>query len=143
MPIYKRKNVSPVYFPALDEEHLEISKVVEELRLAVAKGAGAPAGLVQAAVERLAEHAAAHFAYEERMMRASRYYGYAWHLQSHNAARKRVRLAAERAEAGDASGVSEIVEFCKGWLRDHTGLHDRMMSAFLRGYQREGGRLPS
>jgi hemerythrin len=141
MPAYKRKNVSPVYFPALDAEHLEISNVVEELRLAVA--AGAPAGLVQAAVQRLAAHAAAHFAYEERMMRASRYYAYAWHLQSHDAARKRVRRAADCAEAGNASGVSEIADFCRGWLRDHTGLHDRMMSAYLRSYQREGGRLPS
>jgi hemerythrin-like metal-binding protein len=91
----------------------------------------------------LAEHVGAHFAHEERLMRASRYSGYAWHLQSHDAARKRVRLAAERIGAGDASGVSELVDFCRGWLRDHTGLHDRMMSAYLRGYQREGGRLPS
>jgi hemerythrin len=141
MPIYKRKNVSPVYFPALDAEHQVISTVLEELRLTVA--AGAPVSVLQAAVERLAKQAAAHFAYEERMMRASRYYGYAWHLQSHDAARKRVRIAADRAGAGDAKGVFELVDFCQGWLRDHTGLHDRMMSAYLRGYQREGGQLPS
>jgi len=141
MPAYKRKDVSPVYFPALDAEHLEISKGVEELRLAVA--AGAPADLMRAAVQRVSAQVAAHFAYEERMMRASRYYGYGWHLQSHDAARKRVRRAADRAGAGDASGVFEIVDFCKGWLRDHTGVHDRMMSAYLRSYQREGGRLPS
>jgi len=52
-------------------------------------------------------------------------------------------MAADLVAEGDADGVSEAVDFCKGWLRDHTGLHDRMMSAYLRGYQREGGRLPS
>jgi hemerythrin-like metal-binding protein len=141
MRTYNRKDVSPVYFAAFDAEHLEVFNDVEELRLAVA--GGAPAERVQAAIQQLAEHVGAHFAHEERMMRASRYSGYAWHLQSHDAARKRVRRAAGRVEQGDASGVSELVEFCKGWLRDHTGLHDRMMSAYLRSYQREGGRLPS
>ena len=141
MRTYNRKNVSPVYFPAFDAEHLELFNAMEDLSLALA--GGAPAGAVQAAVRRLAEHVAAHFAHEERLMRASHYSGYAWHLQSHDAARKRVRMAADRVEAGDASGVSDLVDFCKGWLRDHTGLHDRMMSAYLRGYQREGGRLPS
>jgi len=141
MRTYNRKNVSPVYFAAFDAEHLELSDAMEELRLAAAEGA--PAERVQAAVQQLAEHVGAHFAHEERLMRASRYSGYAWHLQSHDAARKRVKLAVERAEAGDAAGVSALVDFCKGWLRDHTGLHDRMMSAYLRDYQREGGQLPS
>ena len=141
MRTYNRKDVSPVYIPALDAEHLAIFNVVEELRLAVA--GGAPAGDVQAALKRLVKHVGAHFAREERMMRASRYSGYAWHMQSHDAARKRVRLAADRVERGDSSGASELVDFCKGWLRDHTGVHDRVMSAYLRGYQREGGRLPS
>ena len=141
MRTYNRKNVSPVYFPALDAEHLEVFNAVEELRLAVS--GGAPADLVETALRRLTEQVTAHFAHEERLMRASRYSGYAWHLQSHDAARKRVRLAADRVGAGDASGVSDLVDFCRCWLRDHTGLHDRMMSAYLRSYQREGGRLPS
>ena len=141
MRTYNRKNVSPVYFAAFDAEHVEVFDAMEELGVAVA--ASAPAEGVQAAVQQLAKCVTAHFSHEERLMRASRYSGYAWHLQSHDAARKRVKLAVERAEAGDAAGVAELVEFCKGWLRDHTGVHDRVMSAYLRGYQREGGQLPS
>jgi hemerythrin-like metal-binding protein len=141
MRTYNRKNVSPVYFAAFDAEHQEVFDAMEELRLAVA--AGAPAERVQSAAQQLAMHVGAHFAHEERLMRASRYSGYAWHLQSHDAARKRVRLVVERAAAGDAPGVSALVDFCKSWLRDHTGLHDRMMSAYLRDYQREGGQFPS
>jgi hemerythrin-like metal-binding protein len=141
MRTYNRKNVSPVYFPALDAEHQELFNTMEDLRLAVAEGAQADG--VRTAIKRLVEQVGAHFAHEERMMRSSRYYLYDWHLQSHDAARKRVRLAAERVAAGDSGGVTEVVDFCKGWLRDHTGLHDRMMSAYLRSYEREGGRLPS
>ncbi|MGA3097071.1 MAG: hemerythrin family protein [Bryobacteraceae bacterium] len=141
MRTYNRKNVSPVYFAAFDAEHMEVFDAMEALRLAVA--AGAPAERVQAAARQLAEHVGAHFAHEERLMRASRYSGYAWHMQSHDAARKRMRLVAERVQAGDAAGVSALVGFCKSWLRDHTGLHDRMMTAYLRDYQREGGQLPS
>ena len=99
MRTYNRKNVSPVYFPALDEEHLEVFNAVEELRLAVS--GGAPADLVEIALRRLTEHVTAHFAHEERLMRASRYSGYAWHLQSHDAARKRVRRGG--AEIDDQS----------------------------------------
>ena len=141
MRTYNRKNVSPVYFPALDAEHLEVFNAVEELRLAVS--GGAPADLVEIALRRLTEHVTAHFAHEERLMRASRYSGYAWHLQSHDAARKRVRLAADRVGAGDASGVSDLVDFCRCWLRDHTGLTDRIMSAHVRNHQREVARLAS
>ena len=141
MRTYNRKNVSPVYFPALDAEHLEVFNAVEELRLAVS--GRAPADLVEAALRRLTEHVAAHFAHEERLMRASRYSGYAWHLQSHDAARKRVRLAADRVGAGDASGVSDLVDFCRCWLRDHTGLHDRMMTSYLRNFERGRSRQAS
>ncbi len=139
MPNYRRKNVSPVYIPALDAEHMELFRALEALREAVGGGVGTEA--THSAVARLVEHFGAHLAHEEKIMRAARYPALDWHLQSHDAARKRAKQVQERMDAGDAAGVSELVEFFKGWLRDHTGLHDRMMSAYVRNFERLGTRI--
>ena len=134
MASLKRSNVHPVYIPKLDAEHKVIQDAVMELRQTVAVG-----GLTeqaQAALQGLMYRMSAHLSGEERMMRSSVYPAYAWHKRQHDAARKRVREYAGRARGGDTEAVSELIDFFKVWLRDHTGLHDRMMGAYLRNFDR-------
>jgi len=50
--------------------------------------------------------------------------------------RKRMRQFAPLIEAGDVEAGTALIEFLSRWLRDHTGLTDRMMGAFLRNQQR-------
>lgn len=72
-------------------------------------------------------------------MRSSRYPSYDWHKRQHDAARKRVAQFSARVDANETGAISEMASFLAAWLHDHTGLHDRMMAAYLRNYDRARG----
>jgi hemerythrin-like metal-binding protein len=127
----KRAKLSSVYIPKLDAEHHKIAQAMDELNRTVAAG-GEPHEVLQDLIEDMS----AHLAGEERMMRSSAYPSYAWHKNQHDAARKRLKAFADRIGAGEPDAVCEMVDFFRLWLRDHTGLHDRMMAAYLRNFGR-------
>ncbi|MBZ5583879.1 MAG: hemerythrin family protein [Acidobacteriia bacterium] len=131
----KRNKPQSVYIPKLDAEHGTIRQAAEDLHQALA--AGGEKGDVRAVVHVLMQQINAHFASEERMMRSSAYPSYDWHKRQHDTMRKRMQECEGRADVGDHARVSELLEFFEAWLGDHTGLHDRMMSAYLRNFERE------
>lgn len=130
-----RRSVHSVFMPTLDAEHKRISEGIEALQRISDREGGGPRMFLRS----LTELIDAHFDGEERMMRSSRYPSYDWHKRQHDTARKRVTQFAARVEADEAGAVSDMVSFLTGWLRDHTGLHDRMMTAYLRNYDRARG----
>ncbi len=132
---FKRHSIHSVFMPTLDAEHKRLEEAVEALRRISEVEGGGP----QTFLRSLAEQIEAHFAGEEQLMRSSRYPSYDWHKRQHDAARKRVTQFAARVEANEAGAISEMTAFLTGWLSDHTGLHDRMMAAYLRNYQRTRG----
>jgi len=131
MPASKRAKLHTVYISAIDAEHHKISRDMDELNRTVAAG-----GEAHELLQDLIEDMSAHLAGEERLMRSSAYPSYAWHKHQHDAARKRLKGFAERIDAGESAAVCEMVDFFRLWLRDHTGLHDRMMAAYLRNFGR-------
>ncbi len=134
----KRSKVHEVFIPQFDEEHGKLHQAAEQLHLALA--AGRKPGDVRAVVHVLMQQVNAHFASEERLMRSSAYPAYDWHKRQHDAVRRRMQECEESAEAGDCGRVSELLDFFSDWLEDHTGLHDRMMSAYLRNFERAQAR---
>jgi hemerythrin-like metal-binding protein len=127
----KRAKPHSVYIPKLDDEHSKISRDMDELNRTVAAG-----GEAHELLQDLIEDMSSHLAGEERMMRSAAYPSYAWHKHQHDAARNRLKRFAERIDAGESAAVCEMVDFFRLWLRDHTGLHDRMMAAYLRNFGR-------
>ncbi len=124
-----------VRVPEFDGEHQDLFRCCGDLERAVRDGA--PAGAVQAILQRLATHTVKHFAHEERRMRATGYAYYAWHRRQHVAARSKVALLAQRIQAGDADAAGELLDYLSGWLHDHVRLADRLLGAYLRNYARE------
>ena len=131
MSMPKRAKLHSVYIPQLDAEHGKISQAMDELDRTVAAG-----GEAHEVLQDLIEDMSAHLAGEERMMRSASYPGYAWHKNQHDTARKRLQGFAGRIESGEPTAVCEMVDFFRVWLRDHTGVHDRMMAAYLRNFAR-------
>jgi hemerythrin-like metal-binding protein len=127
-----------VFIPKLDAEHHQISQAMDELNRTVAAG-----GEAHEALQDLIDDMSAHLAGEERLMRSSAYPSYAWHKQQHDSARKRLKGFADRIDAGESGAVCEMVDFFRLWLRDHTGLHDRMMAAYLRNFARAHDQMAS
>ncbi len=124
-----------VHVPAVDDEHQELFRICEELRLAIT--AGCPMDEVQPIVDRLVVHVGHHFTHEEREMRVSAYSHYAWHRRQHQTARANVRRLTKRLQGGDRDAAIELVDYLSIWLNDHVRLADRMLGAYLRNHQRE------
>jgi hemerythrin len=131
MPQVKLNPAHSVFVPILDAEHRGLLDAVDELRQAAARG-DKPASL--SAMRALAAQAADHFAHEERMMIHTRYHLLEWHKRQHDTNRKRLREFAARFEKGDAAALEEAAAYMTAWMADHTGVHDRMLSAHLRAY---------
>jgi hemerythrin-like metal-binding protein len=94
-------------------------------------------------VANLLEAAEEHFRHEERLMRAIRFTGLAWHKQQHDAVRKRTKALAKRIANDDPEAPGELLEYLGEWLRGHLAVADRMMSARLRNYLRFNTSLAS
>ena len=142
MKPFKWSKSNAVFVPEIDAEHKTIFRMAEELQQALRGGHGAWRRL-QPRLKALMEHAEAHFEHEERLMRDSVCPSFEWHKRQHNTLRKRLRQFVPQIHQGDRQAMELVMEFLGGWLRDHTGLTDRIMSAHVRNHQREVARLAS
>jgi hemerythrin-like metal-binding protein len=130
-----------VFIPEIDAEHQNMFRLADELHQAVV--GGAPADQARAILRELIAKSEAHFAHEERLMRATHYPGSAWHKRRHDTVRKRVKEFAPGIEGGDGQAALLLLEFLSGWFRDHVRLADCMMAAHVRNYERDQAALAS
>jgi hemerythrin len=122
-----------VWVDAIDDEHKQIFEALSVFDEALASSRPAA---YRAALEPLTASIVAHFAHEERLMRAARYTGYDWHKRQHAAAKRQVSRFASLIEEGDREAGREMAHYLAGWLQNHTSVADRMMGAYLRNQQR-------
>jgi hemerythrin len=134
MQLFKRIKVFPVYFPEIDQEHRTISQAADKLHQAIL--ANVPRSEVLEMLRNVMGLAEDHFAHEEKLMRAYHYPMFEWHSAQHETVRKRVRQFISGIEADEPESALLLMEFLAGWMKDHTGLADRMMSAYVRNRRR-------
>jgi hemerythrin-like metal-binding protein len=141
MSLFTWSSAQSVYLPEIDAEHRAIHQLGNELHKALLAGAQ-PAQLKPILVS-LLESAEQHFRHEERLMDAMHYTALAWHQRQHDAARKKAKALSRRIEAGDSAAACELLNSLSDWLRDHMGVSDRMMGAYLRNFLRYNTALAS
>jgi hemerythrin len=134
MRFIKWSKANAVFVPEIDDEHRAMYRMADELLQALQSGA--PLFQVQEILHRLIAATEDHFAHEERLMRKEHYESFEWHKQQHDTVRKRMKQFVPLIEAGDPEAGKALTDFLSHWLRDHTGLTDRMMGAYLRNQQR-------
>ncbi|MGO4885690.1 MAG: bacteriohemerythrin [Bryobacteraceae bacterium] len=120
--------------PEIDAEHKALLRWCGDFDRAVTGGAST--AQLQSIYRELAKRTAAHFAHEEREMRAGRYSLYAWHRRQHQAAVAKMETLGRSVRRGDRETTSATVECVAKWLNDHIRLADRMFGAYLRNRQR-------
>lgn len=130
MPPVKQNPAHSVYVPVLDGEHKEMVAAIDALRQAATVNSKA----ALAALQKLIDVSADHFAHEERMMQHTRYHLYEWHKRQHDQSKKRLKEFAAALESGDAPSAIAAAERMEKFLMEHTGVHDRMLAAHLRSY---------
>jgi hemerythrin len=123
-----------VFVREIDDEHKEIFTALADFEKILAEGGQWKQ--LRAALDRLIDCATAHFAHEERLMRAARYESLRWHKQRHDGAVRLVEGFVARMQHGDRDAGTELVECLSGWLHNHTKVADRMMAAALRNHRR-------
>jgi hemerythrin len=123
-----------VFVAEIDDEHREIFEALSKVQVALS--GPTPAAEIGKLTWTLTDRIENHFAHEERLMRASRYYSFRWHKQRHDGARKRVGQFVGRIERGDMEAGVALVEYLTSWLHEHTRLADMMLGAFLRNHER-------
>ena len=133
MSLFHRSGGYTIFISEIDAEHRMLFRLVDELQTALeSRSRHGRSELLQA----LLTHAQAHFAHEERLMRASRYDAFAWHKHQHDGARRHVKRLVKRIEEGDREAGAELLEYLAGWLNSHVTVTDRMMAAYLRNFER-------
>ena len=141
MRSFKWTKAHAAFIPEIDAEHRNLYRIGEELHEALVSGA--TASLLVEKFRALAAAAEEHFTYEERLMRSSHYASMAWHKHQHDTYRKRIAQFLPQIEAGDTQACILLLDFTSDWFRDHTGLTDRMLGAFLRNWGRLQARAAS
>jgi hemerythrin-like metal-binding protein len=128
-----------VWIEEIDDQHKEIFARVDRLQRVLSNSG--PVADIRKSLERLATAITGHFAHEERLMRASRYGSLRWHKGLHEAAGRNVQRYTRAIDRGDREAGRALVEYLTEWLRDHTRVADRMMSAHLRNQSLSVGKL--
>jgi hemerythrin-like metal-binding protein len=123
-----------VYVPELDEEHQAMYRLAQDLRHAVVEGEP-PVNLALKA-QCLADEVADHFRHEEGLMREARYPQVEWHKRQHATARAQLATLAASIHTGEPAAIFDSLEAIAKWMRDHTGIADRMAGAYLRNHLR-------
>jgi hemerythrin-like metal-binding protein len=122
------------FVPEIDAEHQSMFLLLQELRQAVVEGGGQQLG---SRLESFAAEVNRHFRHEEKLMLAARYSAFSWHRQQHETARAKLAVLSEYTRREDRSSMIPAFESVVEWLRDHTGVADRMFGAHLRNFRRE------
>src|SRR5579872_2081664 len=134
MPLFKWTNAHSVFLPEIDAQHRNLFRMGDELHRAILGGADLSRKLEL--LRALIAAAEDHFSYEEDLMRSFDYSSYAWHKGQHDTVRKRINQFVPQIENGDSESAMLLLEFISDWFKDHTGLTDRMLGAYLRNQYR-------
>jgi hemerythrin len=123
-----------VYVPEIDDEHRAMFQCTQNVHSAVV--AGEKPEEIMGRVERMSAAMNGHLRHEERLLRSARYPAFDWHKRQHATGRARLNEVAEFAQSGDRDAILHSLESLACWLRDHTGVTDRMAGSYLRNHQR-------
>jgi hemerythrin len=130
MSLFRWGKDHEIFLPEVDAEHRSIFQAGEELHRLLNAGAGTDT--IQQALNHLAQLAEAHFQHEERLMKQSAFESRRWHVQQHDAVRKR----AAQIDVNSPETVAAFLAFLAAWLGDHASVADRIMASHVRNWWR-------
>lgn len=113
----------------IDEQHIELVRLLNELHWAVIEhhGSAACADILR----RLAEYTRIHFALEESLMRIFAYPEFERHKGEHEALTAQVVQLQAKLASGKAAITFELLHFLKVWLTKHILESDRRYGPFF------------
>jgi len=130
MALIEWNDTMSVQVAAMDDEHLHLIRLLNELHAAVVAGRDRESLLKT--FEGLAVYTVYHFAGEELLMREVGYPQFDHHVRQHQALLAEVQALKEKFEISGLEGVSsEVIEFLRRWLLTHICINDRLYGRFI------------
>lgn len=116
---------------AMDDQHGILMDAMNELRLAVVRGAGREQ--LSELLDRLIEFTRMHFQSEEQLMVQAGYDGLEDHRAQHQHLMAQILHAAHRLQYGEGVEMSALMGFLHDWFLDHIELLDQQYGPWLNG----------
>lgn len=102
---------------AMDDQHGILMDTMNEMRLAMVRGADREQ--MNDMLARLIEFMRMHFWSEERLMEQTQYPGLIEHRAEHEKLLSQIRESAHRAQRSEAVGMRSLLAFLRDWLVEH------------------------
>ncbi len=117
---------------AMDEQHINLVEILNELHAAMLKGeAQSVAGPL---FKNLMNYVSEHFAAEEQLMEETKFPGLAVQRAEHRALAAKVKEFVTLYEQGDQSMYPDLLHFVDKWLHDHMLTVDKQYNQWLNEY---------
>ena len=113
----------------IDSQHQQLINIINLLHDAMR--AGGALNQMQEVARRLLDYTRYHFAFEESLMKAQGYPGFAEHQRSHRELEGQVRQYAEELAAGKVTTTIKTMAFLKEWLVTHILEADKQFATYV------------
>ena len=132
MALLKWSKQYSVGVKAMDDQHINLVKMLNELHAAMLKGqAQSVAGPL---FNKLTDYANNHFSTEERLLEDVKFPGLTAHLAEHRALTAKVEEFVARYEQGDQTMYPQLLYFVRDWLQDHMQADDKQYTAWMHDH---------
>lgn len=138
MPLIVWKDIYETGIVALDKEHQELVKQINQLGEAIREKRGEE--LIEEVLAGLVEYTENHFRNEEKLLQEYDFPDLAAHQQIHQDLRDRVQEMKAKSIAGTEGLAQELYKFLRGWLLGHIVDVDKKYGTYLES---RGGRFIS
>ena len=112
----------------VDQQHMRLIDVVNGLQVAVAEGQSRE--VVCNFLSVMEEYSRSHFSYEEELMQAGGYPGYATKKRSHESFARQIETLSKEYRLGNMTISLDTMRFLKEWMDHHITSEDRLYSPF-------------
>jgi len=117
---------------AMDDQHGILMDAMNDLRLALVRGAGREQ--VSQLLDQLIEFTRMHFASEEQLMEHTGFPGLAAHRHQHHALLAQGLEAAHRLQYGESVEMHQLLCFMRDWFLKHIEGPDREYGPWLNAH---------
>jgi len=116
----------------IDEQHKGLVDLVNEMFNHITSDAIQEKNYFKRVVEEVAQYVKIHFATEEKIMRTTKFSGYAIHKKEHETFIRTIVSKVQDYEAEKRFTISAFTRFLRDWILSHIALMDKQYFLHLR-----------
>jgi methyl-accepting chemotaxis protein/hemerythrin len=129
MALLRWSNKYSVGVKAMDDQHINLVKRLNELHAVMLKGKAQ--GVAGSLFKKLKDYTLEHFTDEEAMLEAARYPGLAKQQEEHHELHRKLGEFVARYEQDDQTIYPQLLYFVRDWLENHMQTEDKKFTTWM------------